>query len=217
MGVVCWASDGSPSILPRLASSSRGPSQLAHHHNSGQTAPVFGFWKITAQSNTEAQGKIRRLPAVPAIGQTTWYNSWLASTSTTSGAGTLLSGTRRDPKTLDEHCFISFSHTHELVGERRRYMIQFVLEDICHLHVTLLTDDQQSGEYGLNVNDGHTVHDNNRLHPLHSLNFPLDVALECARNQCGEILALSAADVKRILDFYFCWRDLPVDDVVKVS
>ncbi len=35
--------DGSPSILPWLASSSRGPSQLAHHHNSGQTAPVFGL------------------------------------------------------------------------------------------------------------------------------------------------------------------------------
>ena len=27
----------------RLASSSRGPSQLAHRHNCGQTAPVFGL------------------------------------------------------------------------------------------------------------------------------------------------------------------------------
>ena len=100
----------------------------------------LGFWMITTQSNTDVQGKIRRSPAVPAIGQATWYNSWLSSTSTTSGAGTLLTGTRRDPKTLDEHCFISFSQTHELVGERRRYRTQFVLEDICHLHVTLLTD-----------------------------------------------------------------------------
>ena len=102
--------------------------------------------------------------------------------------------------TLDEHCFISFSQRHELVGERRR----FVLEEICHLHVTLLTDDQQSGEYGLNVKDGHAVHDNNRLHPLHSLHFPLDFAVECARKQGGELLDLSAADVKRILDFYCC-------------
>ena len=41
--------------------------------------------------------------------------------------------------------------------------------------------------------------------------------MECARKQDCELLALSAADVKRILDVYFCWRDLPTDDVVKVS
>ena len=52
----------------------------------------------------------------------------------------------RDPKTLDEHCFISFSQTPKLVDERRRYMTQFVLENFCHLHATLLIDDQQSGE-----------------------------------------------------------------------
>ena len=72
----------------------------------------------------------------------------------------------RDPKTLDERCFISFSQTPELVDERRRYRTPFVLEGICHLHAALLTDDQQSGEYGLNVKYGLTVHDNNLLHLL---------------------------------------------------
>ena len=41
--------------------------------------------------------------------------------------------------------------------------------------------------------------------------------MEYARKQDGKLLALSAADVKRILDVYFCWRDLAIDDVVKVS
>ena len=41
MGVGCWASDGSPSILFRLAPSSPGHSQLVHPRNIGQTAPVF--------------------------------------------------------------------------------------------------------------------------------------------------------------------------------
>ena len=46
----------------------------------------------------------------------------------------------------NERCFISFSQTPELVDERRKYMTQFVLGDICHLHATLLTDDQQAAE-----------------------------------------------------------------------
>ena len=41
--------------------------------------------------------------------------------------------------------------------------------------------------------------------------------MECTREQGGELLALSAADVKRILKVYFCWRDLPIDDVLNVS
>ena len=123
----------------------------------------------------------------------------------------------RDSKTLDERSFTSFSQKPELVDERRRYITQFVLEDISHLHATLLADDQQAAEYGLNVN-GLTVHDNNLLHLLHnSLHFPLDFAVECARKQRCELLALSDADVNRILNVYFCWRDLPIDDVVKVS
>ena len=42
------------------------------------------------------------------------------------------------------------------------------------------------------------IHDNNLLRLLHSLHFPLDFAVECARKQVGKLLALSAADVKRI-------------------
>ena len=78
----------------------------------------------------------------------------------------------------------------------------------------VLTDNPQSGEYVLNINDGLTVHDNNHLHILHILHFPLDFAGACARKL---LLAVSAADVKRILDVHFHWRDLPIDDVVKVS
>ena len=96
-------------------------------------------------------------------------------------------------------------------------MAQFIREDICHLHATLLNDDQQSGEYGLDVKDGLTVHDNNLLHFLHSLHFPLDFAVECARKQGSELLALSAAYVKCILDIHFCWCDLPSHDVVEFS
>ena len=80
----------------------------------------------------------------------------------------LLSG---DPKTLNEHCFYSFSQTPEHVDARWRYMTQFVLEDICHLHATLLTDDQQADTYGLNVKDGLTVHYHNLHHLLHSSRF----------------------------------------------
>ena len=137
MGVGCWASYGSPSILFRLASSSRGPSQLVHPRNSGQTAPVFFiFWPISAQSDTEAQGKIACCP------------SDRPDNMVQQLAGVDQHHVRcrcaidRDPKTLDEHCFISFSQTPKLVDERRRYMTQFVLEDICHLRATLLTDDQ---------------------------------------------------------------------------
>ena len=41
--------------------------------------------------------------------------------------------------------------------------------------------------------------------------------MEGVRKQGGQILASTAADVRRIMDTYFCWRDLPIDDVVKVS
>ena len=47
--------------------------------------------------------------------------------------------------------------------------------------------------------------------------FTFDPAVECARKHIGELLAFSVADVKRILDVYFCWRDLSIDDVVNVS
>ena len=74
-----------------------------------------------------------------------------------------------------------------------------------------------SGEKGINVKDGLTVHDNNLLYLLHNLHFPLDFAVERARRQGGDLLAWSAADVKHILDVNICWRDLPIDDVVMVS
>ena len=35
--------------------------------------------------------------------------------------------------------------------------------------------------------------------------------------QGSELLALSAADVKRSLDIHFCWCDLPIHDVVEIS
>ena len=41
--------------------------------------------------------------------------------------------------------------------------------------------------------------------------------MECASEQGGELLTLSAADVKCILKVYFCWRELPIDDVVITS
>ena len=106
------------------------------------------------------------------------------SISTTSGAGTLLTGTRREPKTLDEHGFISFSQTRDLVGERPRYSAQSVTSS----HVV----DRRPAVgriYMVSMSKlaivWHTVHDNNRLHPLHSLHFPLDFALECTRKQGG--------------------------------
>ena len=52
---------------------------------------------------------------------------------------------------------------------------------------------------------------------MHSLHFPLDFAVECVRKQRCELLALSDADVKRILNVCFCWRYMPIGDVVKVS
>ena len=131
----------------------------------------LGFWRITAQSNTEAQGKIACCP------------SDMPDNMVQLLAGIDQHHVRcrcaidRDPKTLDEHCFISFSQTPELVVERRRYRTRFVLEDICHLHDTLLTDDKQSGEYGLNVKYGLTIHDNNHLHLLHSPQFPFVFAV----------------------------------------
>ena len=127
MGVVCWVSDGSPSILPRLASSSRGPSQLAHHHNGGQTAPVLGFWRVTAQSNTEVRGKIACCP------KNRPNNMVQQLAGVDQHHVRCRCAIYRDPKTLDEHCFICFSQTPELVDERRRYRTQFILEDICHL------------------------------------------------------------------------------------
>ena len=50
----------------------------------------WGFWRVTAQSNTEARGKIACCPSNRLHNM---YNIWLASTSTTSGAGALLTGT----------------------------------------------------------------------------------------------------------------------------
>ena len=52
----------------------------------------WGFWRVTAQSNTEARGK---MACCPCNRPHNMYNSWLASTSTTSGAGALLTGTPR--------------------------------------------------------------------------------------------------------------------------
>ena len=101
---------------------------------------LLGFWRITAQSNTDTRGKIACCPSdrpdnmvqqLAGVDQHHVMCRWAID---------------RDPNTLDEHCFISFSHTPELVDERRRYRTPFVLEDICRLHATLLTDDQQSGE-----------------------------------------------------------------------
>ena len=95
-------------------------------------------------------------------------------------------------------------------------MTQFILDDILHLHATLLTDDQQSDKWGHNVKDGLTVHYNNLHHILqssHSSRF----CCGTRQNEGGELPALSAADVQCILDVYFCWRDMPIDDVVNVS
>ena len=126
MRVVCWASAGSPSIMPRLASSSRSPSQLAHPHNRVQKAPVFGL----LEDKCSVFHRIFRKDRLPSQIQATWYNyRWLASTSTTSDAGVTLTG----PKTLVEHCLFSVSQTPELVDERRMCMTQCVLEDTCHL------------------------------------------------------------------------------------
>ena len=100
----------------------------------------FGFWPITAQSDTEAQGKIACCPSDRPD------NMVLELAGVDQHHVRCRCAIDRDPKTLNKHCFISFSQTPKLVDERRKYMTQFVLEDICHLHATLLTDDQQSGK-----------------------------------------------------------------------
>ena len=100
---------------------------------------LLGFWRITAQSNTEARGKIACCPSdrpdnmVHQLADVDQHHVRCRC------------AIDQDPETLyNEHCFISLSQTPKLVDERRRYMTQFVLENICHLHATLLTDDQQS-------------------------------------------------------------------------
>ena len=84
----------------------------------GQTGPVLGFWRISAQSNTEAQCKI---VCCPATCQTTSYNSWLASTSNTSGAGALLTGTPRHLTRTRLSTFLK----HPPPPPRPRYMTQY--------------------------------------------------------------------------------------------
>ena len=204
MGVVCLASDGGPSILPRLALSSCVLRSWLILIIAVKQHQCLGFCRITAQSSTEARGKIACCPSDRPdnmVQQLAGVNQHHVS------CGCAID---RPSKTLDERCFTSFSQTPELVDERRKCMTQFVLEDICHLHATLLTDDQQEAEYGRNVKYGLTVHDNNLLHLLHSLHFPLDFAVECTTTQRCEILALSDADVKRILNVYFCGATCPL-------
>ena len=140
MEVVRWASDGSHSILLRLASSSRVPCMswlipiiAVKQHQ------CMSFWRITPQSNTEARGKITCCPS----DRTDNMVQQLAGVDQNPlGAGALLTRTPRHLTSM----FISFSQTPELVDERPRYRTPLVQDDICHLHATLLLDDQQSGE-----------------------------------------------------------------------
>ena len=95
MGVGCWASDGSPSILFRLVDL-RSWFILVIAVKQHQ---FFCFWPITAQSDTEAQGKIACCP------------SDRPDNMVQQLAGVDQHHVRcrcaidRDPKTLDEHCF----------------------------------------------------------------------------------------------------------------
>ena len=136
MGVVCLASDGGPSILPRLALSSCVLRSWLILIIAVKQHQCLGLCRITAQSSTEARGKIACCPRDRPdnmVQQLAGVNQHHVS------CGCAID---RPSKTLDERCFISFSQTPELVDERRKCMNQFVLEDICHLHATLLTDDQ---------------------------------------------------------------------------
>ena len=82
----------------------------------------LGFCRITAQPNTEAQGKI----ACRSSERPDNMVQQLAGVDQHHVRCTC--AIDRDPKTLDGHCCISFSQTPELVDERRRYRTQFVLE-----------------------------------------------------------------------------------------
>ena len=98
--------------------------------------------RITAQSNAEARGKIACCPSDRPdnmVQQLAGVNQHHVRCRC---------AIYRHSNTLDERCFISFSQTPELVDDRRKYMTQFVLEDICHLHATLLTDDPPGGRIG---------------------------------------------------------------------
>ena len=141
MAVLRWASDGSPSILRGSAHPLVDLRSWLILIITVKQHQFLGFWRIAAQSNTETRGEIA---CCPSDRQDNMIQQLAASTSTTSGAGALLTGTPIHLTSAD--LFNSFSQTPELVDERRGYMTQLVLEDICHLHATLLTDDQQLGE-----------------------------------------------------------------------
>ena len=72
-------------------------------------------------------------------------------------------------KPMHEYCLVSFSETAILVHKRRRNGTQFVYEDWQEFHLTLLTNQQKTKKYGLQIED-HLVTDlNSKLKFLHRL------------------------------------------------
>ena len=74
-------------------------------------------------------------------------------------------------KPMHEYCLVSFSETAILVHKRRRNGTQFVYEDWQEFHLTLLTNQQKTKKYGLQIED----------HLVTDLNSKLKGKLELAR------------------------------------
>ncbi|KAL8603041.1 hypothetical protein ACOMHN_051918 [Nucella lapillus] len=94
-------------------------------------------WRLAAQSSAETRDKISCCP------RNRPHRSWLVQEL--AGVDQHHVWCRcvvdRHTKTLDEHSLVSFPQTPELVDERWRYGTEFVLEDVCRLHTTLLPND----------------------------------------------------------------------------
>ena len=111
---------------------------------------------------------VTRSPAVPAIGQMTWYSIWRTSTSTTSGASGVVTETPRPLTSID---LVALPQAATLIDQGWRDWTQLKLEDVGYFYAALLPRDQQSTEQHLNIINGLPLDCDCLLEQLHCFNL----------------------------------------------
>ena len=186
-------SDGGPSILPRLASSYCGPSQLAHPH----LFSFSPFLPFAAVSLCGVAGLANIFPSLTVSGPFLPDTPRFHVPPDRILPPQIWSSSRAPPSIFISTTALLFSVSSLLLTwPNYSSLLLLITVAIC----STFTSSKISS----------FLRCSNRPTPIAHRTIVIYVV-------AVRLSYLSDADVKRILNVYFCWRDLPIDDVVKVS